>query len=92
MKRADIPRNGVIQTRNWIHTPDGDQSNAFYCERWLIVTDKEADLAGIKSADKWAAVAYGMDGQILMIIPGCEVVGYVVAFEEPSSTAIYNVK
>ena len=91
MKRNEIPRAGVLTTRNYIYTPQGEQMRAFYNEEWLIVTDKEADLAGIKTADKWSAVAY-VDGKVAMIVLGCEVIGFAPCTEPPPLNSCYYIK
>ena len=86
MERKDIPKAGLITTRDWLITPDGDQNRAFWCEGWLLQTDKEMDLAGIKSSDKWAAIAFA-GGEILAIIPGCEVTAYFPCQKPPGHSA-----
>lgn len=88
--RSDIPRKGLVTTRNWLITPDGGQNHAFWCAEWLLKTDKDLDLAGFKSADRWVMIA--MQGQeVLAIIPGCEVIGYMLCSLPPShSVYVFN--
>ncbi len=88
IKHTSFPQAGVVTTRNWLTTPDGDQSRAFWCRQWLLQTDKEMDLVGLKSADRWALIA--LDGsKILCIIVGCEVVGFI-ACDKPLTHSCYN--
>lgn len=82
-KRCDIPRSGLVSTRNWIRTPNGDQHNAFFCKEWLFQTDKDMDMVGVKTTDRWAMVALDGD-KVLAIIPGCEVLSYMVCDQSPT--------
>ena len=83
IKRSDIPQAGLVTTRNWIVTPNGDQHHSFWCDNWLLETDKELELVGLKTSDRWAMVALNGD-KILAIIPGCEVLGYIPCAKPPS--------
>ena len=83
MERKDIPQAGVIATRNWLRTPNGDQHQAFWRKEWLLLTDKEMGLSGIKSSDRWAAIAT-VGGEMKAIIPGCEVTAFFPCLEAPA--------
>jgi len=82
----DVSRAGVLNVRNWQLVPNGDQTRALWCRKWLLRTDKQLDLAGIKTSDRWAMLA--MSGEkILAIIPGCEVCGYYACESPPPINA-----
>lgn len=87
VKRTGLPRAGLLSTRNWIRTPNGDQHHTFWCRRWLLHTDKDLDLAGIKTTDRWAMLAFDSADNVLAIIPGCEVIGYFPSNAPPPINA-----
>ena len=87
VKKEQIPQAGIITLRNWLYTSNGDQSRCVWCKRWLLHTDKDMDLVGIKSSDRWAMIALDANGEVLAVIPGCEVTGYAVCKEPPPINA-----
>lgn len=84
-----MPQAGIITTKNWLFAPDGDQYRAFWCETWLLVTDKEFPVPDFRSAERWGVFAFD-NGVIVAIIPGCDVAGYTVCKSPPATTSIYK--
>ena len=67
------PCSGVLTTNNWLMAPDGETYLYFFSPRWKIVTDGMWPLPNFRSSDKWQAIAAGVDGDALAILPGCGV-------------------
>ena len=74
---------GIITFNDWTYMPDGRQYMAAFGS-WETWTDKELHADGLKTADRWAAVAVAKDGNVTAIIPGCRVRGFVAVAERPA--------
>jgi len=88
IKREDIPRAGILNTRNYLYAPDGDQYMAFWCEEWSLVSDKEFPIP-IRAADRWCVIAY-QGNEIAAVIPGCEVTGFTVCYKPPMTKGVFT--
>lgn len=80
---------GIITIRNWLYTGN-DQYKAFWSKNWRLITDKQLITGGLRSNDRWGLVAF-VDDTIVILIPGCEVLGFVSVSECPATDAVYNI-
>ena len=77
---------GIISTRNWLYT-GVDQYKAFWSNKWRLITDKQLISGGLRSNDRWGVVALCGD-EVVLVIPGCEVLGFMSCLIKPITTAV----
>lgn len=88
---------GVVTLINWTMAPDGGTYLYFWCDRWVILTDKEVgrylNLPGFRSGERWVLVGYsaGSDPNPKVILPGCQVKALVDCGSPPDVRAVYRV-
>ena len=80
-----LPTKGIITTRNWLMAPNGERYAYWYSEEWRVVIDKEFPLADFHSREKWSLLAL-KNGNVVCIIPGCEICGLIMADKCPDKT------
>jgi hypothetical protein len=82
----ELPQAGILTVRSWMLCPDGEQYHYIYCGRWRLMTDKHVPIADFHSRERWSAFATDMEGKIVGMIPGCEVVGFCATTVCPEKT------
>ena len=87
--------SGIVTVANWTAMPNGKLYLYLFSRSWLIVTDKgmaqAANLERFKSTEGWQIVSV-MDGEVQVLIPGCQVKGFAACTSTPLSPeiAIYD--
>lgn len=74
---------GVISFRQWCMMPNGGTYMHAWARRWVVVTNAASGIPDFRSAERWHACAYDANGNILAVIPGCQVASYAAAAEPP---------
>lgn len=83
--------SGVVTLSDWGRMPTGEQHNAIWAERWVIIPDKAVPLDGFKSAEHWSLAAVVGD-DVLLLIPGCKVHLWAYCEKPPKHKDVYVVK
>lgn len=68
---------GIVTTKDWMYTTTGDMKKAFWSRKWFIVTDAQMPIENFKSTEKWTLIGVDTNNEIVMLIPGCMVAGFV---------------
>lgn len=78
------PISGVVSVCEWTMGPGGDEYRYFWFSEWRIVTDEQIAKAvpGFRSHERWGMLAE-RDGEVLCVLPGCRVTGFVRCEEAP---------
>lgn len=73
---SGVVTSGVVTVNNWTMAPNGVRHTHFYCDHWEIITDAMMPVDKFRSAEHWQLAAVVGD-DVLMLIPGCEVKGWL---------------
>ena len=79
-RMTDLFRNGtggIITVANWIAAPNGATFLYFWAPVWDVTSDATFPVEGFRSTEHWQAIALDKDGNVLMVIPGCQVKSWV---------------
>lgn len=80
---------GILTLRNWVYA-GADQYKAFWSRNWRLITDKQLVTGGLRSNDRWGMVAL-VDDTVVIVIPGCEVLGFITHKECPATDSVCNI-
>ncbi len=67
---------GVVTLMQWTMFADGSTYQYVFCDEWVVVTNQQTGIDGFRSVERWHLCAYGIDGKVLVVIPGCQVKGF----------------
>jgi hypothetical protein len=87
---GDALTSGIVSLSNWTMMPDGDTYLYVWCDRWEIITDGQVPVENFRSAEKWQLLAVA-GGEVLAVVPGCQVKGWAFAARPPASRACYRI-
>ncbi len=79
---------GVVSTVNWLMAPNGNTYHYFWCESWMITTDKQFPVDDLRTSERWQLLAM-VGGQANMILPGCEVKAWCRCETPPPGPSVY---
>lgn len=82
---ANVFPAGVLTLKGWTMMPDGATYIHVWAKAWHVVTNQESGIPGLRTADRFHAIAYGDDGTPRVIIPGCQVQGFAATPSDPST-------
>jgi hypothetical protein len=86
-------KSGIVTLCNWTMFFDGEEYLYVFCRKWTIFTDKMNPLKGFhNSAEKWQLVGLGENGEVVALIPGCQVKGFVVSDKCPRPKKCFELK
>ncbi len=79
--------SGVVTAANWLMGPDGEKYLYFFSRGWTILTDQTfGDKLGLdkfRSTEHWQLVVLSEQGSLLLMIPGCQVQGFLTCALPP---------
>lgn len=75
---------GVIQLLQWTMMSDGTNYMNVWAKSWRVITNKASGIDGLRTSDRYHIAAYGPDGKIRILIPGCQVKAFVACEKNPS--------
>ena len=81
----DIMKSGVVTLCVWTMAPDGQKYLYAFCRNWAISTDKTFPVEGFRSTEKWQLIGRNQDGQVVAVIPGCQVKAFMACDKRPAS-------
>jgi len=79
---------GVVSLTNWFMSPTGELYNYFWCKNWLITTDKDFPVDGLRTSERWQLLGM-VGGRTDMIIPGCQVKAWIRCDTPPPTPQVY---
>jgi hypothetical protein len=74
---------GVVTLHQWTMMPDGSTYMHLWAPAWRVITDKATGIPFFRSAEHWHIAAFGPDGRLLILIPGCQVKGFATCSVNP---------
>jgi len=84
------PYPGIVTLLNWTAMQDGEEYRYVWCGNWRIQTDKQMPIEGFRSSEHWQLIAHHEDKPV-MLIPGCQVVGFTICDEAPIVNRIFDI-
>lgn len=90
-RRYDMDNaSGVVTVSDWIAAPNGEVYKQFWCACWDVVTDADFPTEKFRSSEKWQLFAI-TDGRVKMVIPGCQVRGWMSTNVPIPRESCYNI-
>jgi len=83
MKNNELPA-GVIQLLQWTMMPDGTTYMQAWAKKWVVITNSQSGIEGLRTTDKFHVACYDDNGKIQAVFPGCQVKGRVAVAATPS--------
>lgn len=89
----DMRTSGIVTLSNWTLMPNGQTYLHVWAKDMVVLTDSEIakTLPGFRSAEKWTLVMYNLAGNIVVLIPGCQVKGWVFSDTAPKHPQCFDV-
>ena len=89
---GSIPGPGTVTVVNWTLMADGETYLHVWAERWEVLTDKTIgeSLPGFRSTEHWTLAAI-VNGEIAMLIPGCQIKAWVSIAKCPNTRSCYAI-
>lgn len=82
---------GIVSVGNWLMMPDGDEYRYIWCPDWRLITDKEVPKNNFRSSEHWSLLGLNEKGEIIIVIPGCHVKGFIACKTAPKTKTTYRV-
>ena len=64
--------------------PDGTTYMNLWAKSWRVVTNDACSIPKFRSVERWHLASYDSDGNVLVIVPGCQVKGFAACDANPS--------
>ena len=89
-KQSEACTAGVVTLLQYMAMPDGSQYQYLWADRWEVLPDKAMPIEDFRSHEKWT-LAGVVDGQAVVLIPGCQVKCWAFCRTYLARSFCYNV-
>jgi len=101
MKAIPLPKNdenvltgGIVTLEHWTMMPDGASYMYLFSDHWEVLTDAQIanSLPGFRSAEHWSLAGLNGKGEMVVLIPGCQVKGWALSPKAPPNPGCYVIE
>jgi hypothetical protein len=88
----DGQTSGVVTLINWTMMPNGQTYLYLWAPGMAILTDGQIakSIPNFRSSEKWTLALFNKWGDIVSLIPGCQVKGWVCAPTAPNAPGCFD--